>query len=632
MRRITWQDRWRYTFDNIMARGPIAMIAWLFLLSALIIVAIALIVTALGLAPAVDDSGARPNFPQLLWMGLMRTLDSGTMGGDTGGWPFLFAMLAVTIGGIFVVSSLIGIISSGLESKLTDMRKGRSFVIEQHHTLILGWSPQIFSILSELVLANANQRRAAIVVLADRDKVEMEDDIRGRIGPTGRTRIVCRSGSPIDLSDLEIANPHASKSIIVLAPEVNDPDSHVIKTVLAITNNPRRRTEPYHIVAEVRDERNLEAARLVGKSEAHFVLAGDLISRITVQTCRQSGLSVVYTELLDFGGDEIYFHRESALVGKTFRDAVFHFDTSSVMGLFRDGAAVLNPPSETVIAASDQLVVISEDDDTIKASGLTPSLDASAIVTAPIPKAEPERTLILGWNRRGLMIVQELEQYVAAGSSLTVVADLDEIVGITEGEQNRKQTVTFQRGDTTDRRTLDALDPTRFNHVIVLAYSDSLEPQQADARTLVTLLHLREIADRSGRDLSVVSEMLDNRNRELAEVTKADDFIVSDKLISLMLSQVSENKGLADVFRYLFSADGSELYLKPADQYVKPGQSVNFYTVLEAARLRGEVAIGYRLQHQAHDASAAYGVRVNPVKSQSVSFKSADRIIVLAES
>ena len=38
--------------------------------------------------------------------------------------------------------------------------------------------------------------------------------------------------------------------------------------------------------------------------------------------------------------------------------------------------------------------------------------------------------------------------------------------------------------------------------------------------------------------------MLDVRNRELAEVTQADDFIVSDKLVSLMLAQVSENKDL----------------------------------------------------------------------------------------
>ena len=84
----------------------------------------------------------------------------------------------------------------------------------------------------------------------------------------------------------------------------------------------------------------------------------------------------------------------------------------------------------------------------------------------------------------------------------------------------------------------------------------------------MTLLHLRDIADRKGVDLSIVSEMLDVRNRHLAEVTRADDFIVSDRIVSLMLAQISENKALNAVFADLFDPEGSEIYLKPAGDYV----------------------------------------------------------------
>ena len=76
---------------------------------------------------------------------------------------------------------------------------------------------------------------------------------------------------------------------------------------------------------------------------------------------------------------------------------------------------------------------------------------------------------------------------------------------------------------------------------MVLCYSDSLDAQRADSRTLITLLHLRDIEERGGRDFSIVSEMLDLRNRALAEVTHADDFIVSDRLVSLLMAQISEN-------------------------------------------------------------------------------------------
>jgi hypothetical protein len=171
-----------------------------------------------------------------------------------------------------------------------------------------------------------------------------------------------------------------------------------------------------------------------------------------------------------------------------------------------------------------------------------------------------------------------------------------------------------------------------YDHVIVLSYSDELDHKEADSRTLVTLLHLREIADQNGQSFSVVSEMLDDRNRELAEITRADDFIVSDRLVSLMMCQVSENKELSLVFEDLIDTEGSELYLKPADEYVKPGAPLNFYTVVEAARRRGEVAVGYRVKSETGDPYKSYGVHLNPDKSERIPFTEGDKIIVLAES
>ena len=147
-----------------------------------------------------------------------------------------------------------------------------------------------------------------------------------------------RSGDPMNLAELEVANLNAARSIIVLAPEDDDdPDSAVIKTTLAVTNNPKRKDGEYHIVGELQDPTNLEAARLVGHDEAHWVLANDLISRIMVQTCRQSGLSVVYSELLDFDGAEIYFSEQPSLVGQTFFDAQLAFADSMVIGIVQGG-------------------------------------------------------------------------------------------------------------------------------------------------------------------------------------------------------------------------------------------------------------------------------------------------------
>jgi ion channel POLLUX/CASTOR len=635
--KIKPRDRFRYHFDNIMAKGPIALIGWLFFASAVLIVIISLLVVLLGVGPE-----GKHTFLEVAWAGLMRTLDPGTMGGDEGHWSFLASMLTVTLGGIFIVSILIGILTTGIEGKLEQLRKGRSFVAEQNHTVILGWSPQIFTVVSEIIAANANQKRSCIVIMADKDTIEMQDEIRSKIGKTGRTRVVLRTGSPIDKNDLEIVNHQSARSIVVLAPEMDDPDFYVIKTILALTNETEDPKGRPPIVAVIRDPSNYEVAHMISGQRVKLVLAGDMTARIMAQTCRQSGLSVAYTELLDFGGDEIYFTAESNLHGKTFAETLFAYEDSAVIGIrFKNGNLQLNPPMDTKIEPGDSLIVISEDDDTIKLSNLTDYQINSGVIREMAPRpASSEHTLMLGWNDRAPSIIKELDNYVGPNSDLDVVHLRDTGADFQSNGQNgnlalRNLSVKFAVGDTTDRQTLESLAVHEYDHIIVLSTSangdGALQTQEADARTLITLLHLRDMSDKTGHDLAIVSEMLDIKNRDLAQVTRADDFVVSDNLISLMLSQISENPELSMVFQDLFDPEGSEIYLKPAEDYVDSGAALNFYTVVEAARRRNQVAIGYRLQNEAYDAAKSFGVYINPPKSKQITFGKGDRIIVLAE-
>jgi len=365
------------------------------------------------------------------------------------------------------------------------------------------------------------------------------------------------------------------------------------------------------------------------------VLTGDLIARVVAQTSRQSGLSVVYTELMNFGGDEIYFKHESKLTGKTYGESLNLYEDSSLLGLKKTGGKILiNPPMDTLIEKDDRIIAISEDDDTIHLSNLKLIPVNEQVLRSsykPIPP-HTEKCLIVGWNRSGAIIVRELDHYVPKGSLLTIFSDVYSVDKQLkrQGIKLKSQKLVIEEGDTTDRARLEGLGVEEYDHVIVLANS-GLNNQEADAKTLVTLLHLRHMAGRDATPFSIVSEMLDIRNRELAEVTQVDDFIVSDHLISLMLSQLSEDPDLFDVFMDIFSPEGSEIYLKPISDYVETGVPLNFYTVVEAARRRGETAIGYRLVSESKDADKAYGVHVNPRKSKEVSFDPEDKIIVFAE-
>jgi voltage-gated potassium channel Kch len=626
--KYSFRERFRYWFDNMMARGSGVLILWLFM------GAVAMILFVAFMAWLTPDQRNTP-LTQLIWASMLRTLDPGTMGGDTGSWGFLFLMFGITLGGIFVVGTLVGIITNGIDDKLDELRKGRSIVIEKDHTVILGWSQQIFSIISELIIANENRKNACIAILANKDKIEMDDQIRNRIGKTENTRIVTRSGDPIDLNDLDIINIHTARSIIVLSPDSGNPDAEVLKSVLAVTNNPKRKQDKYHIVASLKDPGNLEAAGLITEDEAEFLLVNDLTARIMARTCRQSGMSLIYHELMDFAGDEIYFASFPEMKGITFGDLLFRFDDSSVLGIFNPAKGVhLNPPMDTRLESSDQVIAISRDDDTVIPSSIIDYAVDEAAIHQGVPEVQkPDHTLILGWNLQGPAVIENLDFYAQPGSIVVVVTDQPEqaktdYYSYYEAENIK---VEFRMGDIASQRTLSQIGINDFNQVIALSDTPRLKPQQADALTMITLLQLRKIAQENGKNFTITSEMLDVRNRELAEVAEPDDFIVSEHLISLLLAQISENKNLMPVFDDLLNPEGSEIYIKPANDYVELEHAVNFYTVVESARRRSQVAIGYRLKSETEYATHSYGIYLNPVKSKPVTFTNGDQIIVLSE-
>lgn len=187
----TFRQRARYWFDNTMSKGTKALIGWL----TVITLALTVIGAALVLAFAPESDAGESGILQLLWTSFLHVMDPGNISGDEGRFGYMIVMFAITIGGIVIVSSLVGILTTGLDAKLDELRKGRSLVVEKDHTVLLGWSDQVFIVVSELVEANESEKRACVVILADRDKVEMEDDIRTRIPDLKTTKVVCRTAT-----------------------------------------------------------------------------------------------------------------------------------------------------------------------------------------------------------------------------------------------------------------------------------------------------------------------------------------------------------------------------------------------------------------------------------------------------
>ncbi|MEV7007289.1 potassium transporter TrkA [Streptosporangium sp. NPDC051022] len=620
MSKPTFRERSRYWFDNTMSRGTVALIGWL----ALISLGLILLVTLLSLWLTPRDAAKNSGFLGVLWMSLMRTLSPGKIASDSGSTPFIALMFVASMGGLFIVSALVGVLSNGLKSKFEQLRKGKSRIIETGHIVILGWSEQVFTIAAELVQAHASDNGSVISILADKDKLDMEDDIRRHVPDTGRTKLVCRTGRPTEPADLDLMNLDSARSVVVLSPQGDDPDAHVIKTLLALA---KRAGDHPPVVAAIARTANMAAARLAGGPDVLLVDSDDTASRLIVQSSRQSGMSVVCMDLLNFDDGEIYLRSDPDLTGMTYGQALPAYQTATVIGLRGPGGVLLNPPADTMITAEDEVIVIAHDDSLIHlADGMPEALEES-IVSAEHVRPGPERTLVLNWNGRGRQVVRYLDGYVSPGSVLDIASDHPDATVPFEGLVNL--TVNAKECETTDRYALESLGLGVYQHVIVLS-DDRYPTEHADTRTLMTLLQLRDMQATLGERYSIVSEMHDENNRSLAEVTEADDIVISDTVIGLLLAQLAENKHLAEVFGYLFDSRGSEIYPRPACRYVRTGEPVSFASVIESARRRGETAIGYRLAERVNEAPH-FGVVLNPDKSRPLRLGEGDSVIVLAE-
>ncbi|KJK37371.1 NAD-binding lipoprotein [Streptomyces variegatus] len=627
-RRAPLGDRARYWFDNTLARGASAIVGWMALLCLAVVVPASAVVVW-------TDPDAPQSLPGRLAAVWHLTGETLRLGGATGTPLRVTMSVLLALVALLYVSTLVGLITTALTERLTALRRGRSTVLEQGHVVVLGWSEQVFTVVSELVAANANQRRTAVAVLADRDKTAMEEALSTKVGPVGRTRLICRSGPTTDPAVLTLTSPATAGVVLVLPRDEPDADAEVVKTLLALRAALPGEARP-PVVAAVRDDRYRLAASLAA-GPGGIVLESDTVTaRLIVQAARRPGLSLVHQELLDFAGDEFYLVAEPALDGRPFGDLLLSYPTSSVVGIVRGDTPVLNPPPHTPLVEDDLLVVISRDDDTVWPADCADSVEKTAMASGPATPARPERVLLLGWNRRAPLMVDQLRRRARPGSAVDVVADADEVTAQQVSEAGAHHgtdlTLTLHPGDVTRPETLQGLDVHSYDSVIVLGRDPApgQPPDEPDNRTLVTLLLLRRLEEASGRELPVVTELVDDRNRALAPLGPGADVIISGKLIGLLMAQISQNRHLAAVFEELFSADGTGIRLRPAGDYVLPGCETTFATVVAAARQRGECAIGYR-SHDDASTSPGYGVRINPPKAARRRWTAGDEVIVVGE-
>jgi len=161
------------------------------------------------------------------------------------------------------------------------------------------------------------------------------------------------------------------------------------------------------------------------------------------------------------------------------------------------------------------------------------------------------------------------------------------------------------------RRELIKCEIETYDAILVLTETRTgVEGLSSDSRSMITMLLCRDIQKQMTRDensvtfgyhkpsdeATVIAEILDPRTMELIKLARTDDHVVSNALISMALGQMSEQADLGMLMKDLFNEEGNEIHIKDVRLFVnteKP-ESLTFWEIMNRARQRCEVAIGYQ--------------------------------------
>jgi hypothetical protein len=647
-----FSEKMKYKFENFMSKGGTSVfislvvlfiVAFLF---AMLVRGVILAIKPEFFTEEVATWGAQ------VWQIFLEITDPGGVANTTGssGWIKAASILTIFLG-MIIFSVLIAFINSRTEDLLYGLRKGKSKVIENDHTLILGWNERVVDILEELIIANESEPKACVVILAKEDKEEMDDMLMKAIPNTKTTRIVTRNGTAASMNDLNRVNAVAARSAIILADcadgapleEQEVSDTRVIKTILALIGVQDGENN-INIVGEIYTDRKRQLIDTFEDENINTLNSHEILAKILVQTSRSrgksSGLAIVYNEILSFDGCEIYFY-DANWGGVAFNQLYRHFKDGIPIGIHRaEGELIIHPDNDVVMNEGDEVIIIAEDDSTINFNK-TP-ISAPADLPFPDVKNTPhiEKQLILGWSSLAPIVLKEYADYLMDGSVINIMIKdpsaecKQEMVEAKKHCPNLKINLIDKSPLLADN--LSAVDPFSYNNVIILSQKEGTSSsEEVDSDTLVILLLLRKIFDNSDvkeKPTQIITQVLNSENQDLIARESVDDFIVSNKMLTMILAQLSEQPKMKKVYEELFKEEGSEIYLKPANFYFENLPiDISFAGIINAVQKRNEICMGIRIDEIMNDSKQNFGIKVNPNKKKIYHIDKRDTIVVLAE-
>lgn len=555
-KRFSIKERFRYRFDNRMAKGSLGFIQFLIVASILLAMLMAGLIILLGF----NDGGTGSIF----WDSIATVLNAWMPYSDEGSPGYIALMSVTAIAGVLFTSVFIGIITSAIEEKIEDLKRGNSIVIEEGHIVVLGFRSGEYTLLRQLIFA-ANGEPSCIVLAENLERAEMEQDIAENIEIPENIRIVCRTVNITDPSSLEICSIETCQTVIVNPSE----DVTTVKSVLAALALIRKKNAGNIQINAVISDNQYKLPATIEKEHNITVLpTNNILGRMIAHSCTQMGLSQTFREVFNFEGADFYFSEVPKTEGIPYQNAAARIDNGAPVGINHGGTITLNPAADTIIEKGDKILVFAEDEKDI-------TLLEEPVSSCPLDiirqeTEDTESVVIVGYNDNLPLIIKELPGNV--NKVILVGEEFSEEVKkvIHKAAVKRELELSYFEGDIHSEELLTKI-AKESRHIVLLSDHEK-DADEADINVIFLLMNLWEIRKHLHINFNITVELQKESNEELVVMDEYVDFLVSTSISSLILAQLSQNPELKGVFQEILSNRGNELYLKNATNFRLSGK------------------------------------------------------------
>lgn len=587
---------------------------------------------------------------EAVWWGFLRLSDPGYLGDDEGILLRTVSTAITVLGYVLFMGALVAIMTQWLHRTMRTFESGVSEITLENHILILGWTNRTKTIVKELLVTQGRVKRflkrigenkLKIVLLVEELDSSLVFELRDALAEFWDSKkLILRSGDHIRIEHLRRVDFSNASIIIIpggdfLKEETRSADRDTIKTLLTISNSEEikeRESLPF-IVAELLDTKKEKIAKSAYKGVLEIISSSKIISRLIAQNVRHRGLSDIYNELLThYQGNEIYLREIPEYDGYKFTDIWNRCRKGIILGVLRwDGNQLqpyLNPPGNLKLQSNDKYVIMAEN--------YTETITDDKIVKEEISREKKlwkeeklghKNILFLGWSKKVITLIEEFSSYTnerfrIVNMSLLPKAKRAERIS-RYVEENSNLEIIHIEGSYSNSSELENLDLASFDNIVFLS-SDWIndDEEEADARTIMGYLVLRELLLTLPKQPDILIELMDPENEKLFEKF-SNEIILSPLLVSHLIAQVSLRKELQVVFDEFFTTGGAEIYLRECKYYGISNTKMSFGEIERKIFEQGDIALGVGKSANRKE------IKLNPGKDEMFDLNGEDDLLVL---